>query len=239
MLQSPTINEIAKALSGFQGEVENAAKSATNPFFKSKYADLGTILNVARPLLGKYGLALAQFPSYEGDHTGGKVLVESLLSHTSGQWFSCVTSAPVFPTTGHSGKTEPVSAQTIGSAATYCRRYAAAAILGIGQEDDDGEGIAGKNAADTKKSEPALPKWTEAQGKEFATLLGQIRGHFHVQNKFDEFEIFSDNAIASKGMNISPDRLLETLRAREKEFKDVADKFVASVSGEQPTLLES
>ena len=128
MQTSPMINDISKALSDFQGEVENAAKNATNPFFKSKYADLGTVLNAARPLLGKYGLALVQFPSFEGDHTGGKVMVESLLTHSSGQWFSCVTSAPVFPTTGHSGKTEPVSAQTIGSATTYCRRYAAAAL---------------------------------------------------------------------------------------------------------------
>ena len=237
MLQSPEINEIAKALSEFQGEVENAAKSATNPFFKSKYADLGTILNVIRPLMGKYGLALAQFPSYEGDHTGGKVTVESLLTHSSGQWFSCVTSAPVFPVTGHSGKTEPVSAQTIGSATTYCRRYAAAALLGIGQEDDDGEGVAGKNAAAVPVV-AVIPKWTEPQAKEFATLLGLIRGHFHVQNKFDEFETFNDTVVSSKD-KFAAETLLTTLRKREKEFKEIADKFVATVAGEQPPLLES
>lgn len=238
MQTSPMINDISKALSDFQGEVENAAKNATNPFFKSKYADLGTVLNAARPLLGKYGLALVQFPSFEGDHTGGKVMVESLLTHSSGQWFSCVTSAPVFPTTGHSGKTEPVSAQTVGSATTYCRRYAAAALLGIAQEDLDAEDVSGKNAAPVAATTIAPPKWTEAQAKEFATLLGLIRGHFHIQNKFDEFETFNDTVINSKG-KFAPETLLGTLRKREQEFKEVADKFVATVAGEQPTLLES
>lgn len=233
--QSEQINEIAKALSQFQGEVGNAAKSSTNPFFSSKYADLGEVLNTIRPVMSKYGLALAQFPSFEGDANGGTVLVESLLCHSSGQWFSCTTSAPVFPTTGRSGKTELVSSQPIGSATTYCRRYGAAAILGIGQEDDDGNSTSGKNAAEgagaTSSSKPApkepKPVWNRAENDEFNMLMDKIGSHLRVQNALDELENFTSIVLKSKE-NYAPATILPQLRVREKEFADRVTKFIRS-----------
>ena len=234
MKTSDTVGAIAKALSAFQSEVGNASKSKENPFFHSKYADLGEVLNTVRPLLGKNGLSLAQFPSFEGSDQGGIVMVTSLLGHESGEWFSCETTAPVFPTTGKSGKTELVSAQTVGSAITYCRRYAAAAILGIGQEDDDGNATSGKDSNGTATGNtpppPEKPKpigWTPAETQEWNTLMDKVGSHLRVQNKLDDLEAFVGRVTASKAL-YPPAILLPQLRSREKEFAAQAEAFVTA-----------
>lgn len=129
MNKSDEINDLATALSKAQGEIENASKNSTNPHFKSKYADLAEILNTARPVLSKHGLSITQMPSYDAGH----VSVETLLMHGSGQWVSSTVSAPV----------TKQDAQGVGSAITYCRRYALAAVCGLAQEDDDGNAAVG------------------------------------------------------------------------------------------------
>ena len=247
MNHSETIGAIAKALSVFQGEVENASKSSKNPFFNSKYADLGEVLNTARPLLGKNGLSLSQFPGFEGSEQGGVVKVTSLLAHESGEWYSCETTSPVFPTTGKSGKTELVSAQTVGSATTYCRRYAAAAILGIGQEDTDGEGFSGHDAADKghdkgqggKPPEPEKPKaivWADTETQEWNTLLEKIGNSLRVQNKLDELEDFTTKVTNAKA-NYPANLVLPQLRTREKEFAAQTTAFIQKTVGAEPTAL--
>ena len=246
MKTSETIGAIAKALSSFQGEVENASKSSRNPFFNSKYADLGEVLNTARPLLGKNGLSLSQFPSFEGTDQGGIVMVTSLLAHESGEWFACETTSPVFPTTGKSGKTELVSAQTIGSATTYCRRYAAAAILGIGQEDDDGNAVSGKDnngqgtttgqKTETKK-EVAAPVWTKDDEAQFATLMEKIGNHLRVQNKLDELDDFTNKVTVAKAKHPVA-VLLAQLKTREGEFAAQTTEFIKRTVGAQPQEAE-
>lgn len=121
---SEGVAEIATALCAAQGEMENAAKNVDNPYFHSRYANLAEVLNTIRPVLSKHGLSLLQAPSYGN----GTVDVETMLLHKSGQFFSSTCSAPV-------QKNDP---QGVGSAITYLRRYSASAIVGIAQEDDDG-----------------------------------------------------------------------------------------------------
>jgi hypothetical protein len=125
MQQSETVGALAAALAKAQGEMENATKNAKNPHFKSNYADLAEILNTARPVLARHGIAVVQSPSYEG----GEVQLATTLMHTSGEWVRGFASAPAT-------KQDP---QGIGSAVTYLRRYALAAFVGIAQEDDDGQ----------------------------------------------------------------------------------------------------
>jgi hypothetical protein len=125
MMQSETVGALAGALAKAQGEMENATKNAKNPHFKSNYADLAEILNTARPVLARHGIAVIQSPSYEG----GEVQLETTLMHTSGEWIRGIASAPAT-------KQDP---QGIGSAVTYLRRYSLAAFVGIAQEDDDGQ----------------------------------------------------------------------------------------------------
>lgn len=133
MQTSTSIKEITAALLGFHKEVSSIPKSSTNPFFKSKYADLSTILsNIDEPLLNN-GLVVSQWPEGENELT-------TRLMHASGEWMeSKYTLKPV--------KSTP---QDAGSAITYQRRYAIGAILSLNiDEDDDG------NKASQNKKEDA------------------------------------------------------------------------------------
>jgi len=137
---SAEIGEIAGALSKAQGAIESAAKSSDNPFFKSKYADLAEVWKAARKPLADNGLSVVQLTQ------GGPTLITvvTILAHNSGQWMrSELTLQPV--------KADP---QGLGSAITYGRRYAMAAICGITQEDDDANAASGKNNEAAKKGKP-------------------------------------------------------------------------------------
>jgi hypothetical protein len=123
MEKSSEIKNLAIALCAFQGEVETITKTATNPFFKSKYADLPDILAAIRQPLVNNGLSFVQFPK-------GKYGLETMLMHVSGEWLS--ESYEMVPT-----KNDP---QGAGSVITYQRRYALGAILGLNIDiDADGE----------------------------------------------------------------------------------------------------
>lgn len=120
--------ELFDALAKAQAEVENAAKSSTNPHFKSRYADLAEVLNTVRPVFAKHGLSLWQAPSFDG----ALASVTTMIAHSSGGYVT--SKASCVP-----GKSD---AQQIGSTTTYLRRYALAAMCGIAQEDDDGNSVA-------------------------------------------------------------------------------------------------
>ncbi len=155
MLKSEEINELAAAISMAQGEIENASKNSANPHFKSKYADLAEVINCIRPVFSKHGLSVTQFPSYDG----GVVSVETVIAHKSGQWMSGTISAPV----------SKQDAQGVGSATTYCRRYALAAAACLAQEDDDGENAIGR----AKQSAPAK-KITDSQAADLTAIMEQV-----------------------------------------------------------------
>ena len=144
MLKSDSIKELATALAKAQGEIENASKNATNPHFRSQYADLAEVLNTVRPALSKHGLSVSQWPSYDN----GMASVETILAHSSGEWISSIASAPVM-------KHDP---QGVGSALTYLRRYSLAAVAGIAQEDDDGNGGSGNHHQGKEPAKAATPR---------------------------------------------------------------------------------
>jgi len=140
MNKSESIAALAKAMAAAQGEIENASKNTVNGHFKNRYADLAEVLNTIREPFSKRGLSFVQFPSF----SDGVAHVETMLMHESGEWVSSIASAPV-------GKQD---AQGVGSAVTYLRRYSAAAMAGIAQEDDDGNSSVGapqKNTGNTAK----------------------------------------------------------------------------------------
>ena len=126
MKTSEQINEIAEALAAAQGEILNPNKSAENPFFKSKYADLAEVLNVVRPAFSKHGLSVVQMP-YSSDDGG--IGVTTMISHKSGQWMQGSLELPL--------QVAKNVNQDAGSAITYMRRYALAAAAGVAQEDLD------------------------------------------------------------------------------------------------------
>ena len=136
VFQSENINELAAALSKAQSVLEPASKSADNPFFKSKYADLPECIDAAKEALASNGLSVAQFT----DVTEGKVTLITQLIHSSGQWIRGYY--PVNPV-----KTDP---QSLGAAMTYARRYAFCAITGVSAVDEDDDGNAASGNVEAK-----------------------------------------------------------------------------------------
>ena len=155
MKHSDSIVEITKALSKAQGEIKNALCNKTNPYFDSKYADLGTILDIARPILSRNGLAMIQTPSTKLEEK--TVRISGMLVHTSGEYFSDELDLPG-EAKGKDGIMK-FNAQTIGIAITYGRRYQISPFLGIASEEDtDGNGLGGaEGRGDSKKTTPPKP----------------------------------------------------------------------------------
>lgn len=140
MEKSESINELAAALAKAQGQIEGAKKDTANPFFKSKYADLSSVWDACRKALSENSLSVVQIP----DEAASGVAIETMLLHSSGQWIKGRYTMPVLKN----------DAQAVGSAITYARRYALAALVGVAPEDDDGNGAVIK-PVNNKESKPA------------------------------------------------------------------------------------
>lgn len=125
---SESLASLAPALVAVQAEVEHATKGNINPAFKSRYADITEVIDTIRPVLEKHGFSASQHPGFRDGAEGALVTLETLLLHTSGEWIKSECATPL----------ERVTAQGVGSAITYLRRYALTSIIGLGQEDDDG-----------------------------------------------------------------------------------------------------
>lgn len=120
---SPTIGKIAKALKDFQSQVPAIPKSETNPFFKSKYANLDTVIETIRPVLAANGLSFAQFPDGDG--------LTTIVMHESGEWMKATMNLMKF--------NKP---QEQGSGLTYGRRYGLSSALGLATDEDNDGNVA-------------------------------------------------------------------------------------------------
>lgn len=140
MKRSESINELAAALAKAQGKVQGAHKDSTNPHFRSNYADLESCWDACRDALSENGLAVTQ----ELTTQGGGVAVGTLLLHSSGQWLEY---EPIFVPSKD-------DAHGVGSGATYGRRYALCAVVGIAPTDDDANAATGRPAEPVRREEP-------------------------------------------------------------------------------------
>lgn len=141
MITSETIDKIAPAFVKAQAACNGAKKSSNNPHFKSKYADLSAVWDACESALEVNKLSVLQGL---GEVIDGKMQIETMLLHESGQWIKSLASIPL-------PKADP---QGYGSASTYARRYTLAALMGIVQEDDDGN--AASRPVPEKKAEPLI-----------------------------------------------------------------------------------
>ena len=142
MERSVSIKSIASALVKFNSLVGKIPKDSKNPFFKSNYADLSTILDIINPILIECGLAIVQFP--KGVHE-----LETMVMHgESGEYISeCYTMVPV--------KADP---QSVGSCITYQRRYSLAAVLSLNIDNDDDGNKASRPVEKVAPPAPVTPK---------------------------------------------------------------------------------
>lgn len=125
MKQSESIDKLATALCKAQAMMGGAVKDSSNPFFKSSYADLTSVVKAVKEPFAENGISYVQFP-YSTDRGVG---VTTRLMHSSGQWLESEFVLPM-------SKNDP---QGAGSAITYARRYALQSVAGIPTADDDAE----------------------------------------------------------------------------------------------------
>lgn len=137
---SETIAKLATALAKAQSEIKGAKKDADNPFFKSTYADLASVWEACRKALSSNELAVTQTTEI---HEGGSIVLRTTLMHSSGESVSGVLPVLVG---------DKATSQQLGSAITYNRRYALAAMVGVAPEEDDGN--AASETAGKSKFQP-------------------------------------------------------------------------------------
>jgi|GEM_PF-4412767 len=143
MTHSEQINEIAAAIAKAQGafpalttDAKAEIRSDKGANFSYKYATLANVLDVVRKTLSENGVAVLQDPHFKDS----RLTIETLLVHTSGQWFRSDLTFPV----------AQMTPQGLGGVITYLRRYALSSLLGIAPDDDDDA----QSATDAAKANP-------------------------------------------------------------------------------------
>ncbi len=153
--------------------IGKVVKDANNPFFKTKYADLNSIIDATDPALAEAGLLYV-------DRIEGNTLVSELIDAETGEKITSTTPL-ILP---------KQDMQAFGGAVTYARRYARVTLLGLQAVDDDGAVASGQSFAKPAqiKKINALLIETETDGQKFLS-------HYKVNAVKDLYELTADDAI--------------------------------------------
>jgi len=151
------MKELFAAMASAFPEIEGAAKDRNNPAFKSKYADLSSVVEAVKPALIKHGLFFVQ----QTHEQQGGVCIETIVCHKAGDQFSF---GKLFVPAGKQ------DAQGYGSALTYARRYSLMTAFGVCPEDDDGNAAV---KAPPARQEAAEDRINEDQRATLLTLANQ------------------------------------------------------------------
>tara|TARA_R100000278_G_scaffold40193_3_gene35419 strand:+ start:5325 stop:5837 length:513 start_codon:yes stop_codon:yes gene_type:complete len=154
--------DINQKLFQLQQEIGTISKDASNPFYKSKYFDINSLLKQLQPLLKKYKLLLIQ--PIEEDMVYSKIIC---VEGTGG-----VISGLKLP--------ELNDPQKLGSAITYYRRYTLQSLLALQAEDDDG------NVASGKTQER---KWLNTNTPEYSKAIEYIQGGGNIQAIMSKYKV--------------------------------------------------
>lgn len=199
--ESDSLNELFGALAKAQLEMEIAKTDSSNPFFKSKYADLASVVKASRPFLAKNGLSVIQRVLPNGN---GSLYLYTRLCHASGQWME--SKMPIAP--------PKADIQTLGSYITYLRRYSYASTVGVvaSEEDDDGEkGM--EQARVQGHAEKASPNISKAQ---LEVLSQELEGYEDVlESLLKGFELSKLSDLPAKRYSKCIERIRDIKRAKE------------------------
>lgn len=162
------MKQISTALLKAQSEMSNPKKGATNPFFKSKYADLNSIREAVIPILNANGISVLQ-PIV---HIDGKNFVKTILLHESGENIESLTEIIY-------NKINDAQAQ--GSGISYARRYSLQSFVCVGADDDDGQ-----KAVQPK---PVATKEILDKANDVKATIEQIKSKYSVTPELEKYFI--------------------------------------------------
>jgi hypothetical protein len=174
MERSESIAKIGAALAKAQAAIEGAKKDAKNPHFKSNYATLASIWDACHKQLNAEGIAVVQMPR----SADGGVEIETMLVHSSGEWISSRLTMPL---------ADRATAQQVGSAVTYGRRYALAAMTGVAPDDDDGNAAseAPPERAPKRRVADPEPAAKAASDREYAEWTAKVAEQLDVLKELE------------------------------------------------------
>lgn len=189
MQTSELLDKLAPALAKAQAVVGGAKKDSANPHFKSKYADLASIWDACRSPLADNGLSVIQAP---GPCVESRMEMTTMLLHASGQFIRETLSIPL----------AKVDAQGYGSATTYARRYALAAMVGVAPEDDDGNAASQPSAsvAPILTSNGPLPKALSGPHKTKTALSAAVKHFMHEVNRAPDSDSLDAYLVSEKAL---------------------------------------
>lgn len=157
METSETIGKISAALLKAQRDMESAKKDSSNPFFRSKYADYGAVLEACKGPLNDNGIIILQPHTIVTLSDASFVgVVETILLHESGEFIKSETEIRC------AKANDP---QALGSAITYARRYGLQSLVALPAEDDDGNKASGKQNSEKKTSSFKTNKKSSTEDK--------------------------------------------------------------------------
>jgi ERF superfamily len=160
---SPSVSTLAAAMSRVQAKIHSARKDKSNPHFRSRYADLGSVWEACREQLTAEGFAVLQLTHGTPDVPA----VTTILLHSSGEWVrSTLRLRPV--------KIDP---QGVGSALTYARRYALSAMVGVVADDDD-DG----NSASTRQALQECVNMARALNLSDSAFIDNIEAYYQTRD---------------------------------------------------------
>jgi hypothetical protein len=160
MNSSPSISNLTKALLKAQREMGAAVKGANNPFFKSKYADLGAVMEAVKGPLNDNGVLVLQPATFRD---GRNFISTTLIHGESGEFITSETEVIC------AKQNDP---QAFVAAQTYARRAGLQAMTFTPAEDDDGNTAANRypKAAPAAKAAPTPTPTSEASSTTTVTV---------------------------------------------------------------------
>jgi hypothetical protein len=213
MKTSTSITKIAPALLAAQRAMTAATKGAENPHFRSKYADLATIIEAVKGPLNNAGITFMQSP--QGDATG--VMVETMLLHESGEWLADTVYLPVPQQT-------PVA---YGSAITYGKRYGLQSLTGLPSEDDDGEHASEPAKEGAPRVQPGPPrKMRPRDFQEHCTAMAQATKMETLQKAY--------TAAVLQARGIGDEDAVQSFQRKKDEIKEMIATANAMELASQP-----
>lgn len=140
------MNELMSKIASVATSGITCIKNADNPFFNSKYADLGTVVEALKEPLTIVGLTYMFRLNSQVYNDGATTLWEVHMYISDGKTTELIASFPLV---------NLANAQAIGQGITYAKRYLLTTVFNvIAEEDDDGNAVSGA------KPQPSLPKRT-------------------------------------------------------------------------------